>query len=571
MLRSLIVAAVALLISSLISGIMLQYTKEKDAVDKMGDILKVLVQTVQYQDSQTVADEMSQVSGGYRITVMEKSGAVLGDSHWNLEDMQSHADRPEVIAALKGGRGWDQRVSQTTGENMVYVAIQENSRIYRISSALDNLNTSLQNMIPAMLVGILVAAVITPLVASTLAAAFVKPIDKAVTSLKAIDEGDYSNEVELPRYDELVPLVTTVNMLTRNIESAQQQLIYQKQKTEHLLDNMSTGLVLIDSERRIVQVNSAATRFFGSVSNITGKKLIHLTYDSKIVGAIQNCLDTGTSSMFDVDMMEKNGHVSSVHITPAYGDWISKENPKGVMMVITDVTQSRQMERMRSDFVANASHELKTPITSVRGFAELLASGMVTDPDKVQEYLLKIQAESDRMSNLIEDILRLSRVESSTDETKIVEVDLAEMYEQIRESLTPQLTGKNVTMVLEGEGYVMADPNDVRQVMGNLMDNAIKYNQPGGTVTVTLTPRKRSVEISVADTGIGIAPEHQARIFERFYRVDKGRSRKIGGTGLGLAIVKHVVAKYSGEIVISSKEGAGTTITVIFPYKGLQQ
>lgn len=288
--------------------------------------------------------------------------------------------------------------------------------------------------------------------------------------------------------------------------------------------------------------------------------MLMLTHDPEISGRVLRCVENGSASVFDLTVRLQD-RIYSMSVNPVSSQWLDR----GAMIILTDVTETRTAEEMRRQFVANASHELKTPVTSIRGFAELLCSGMVKDPDQTKDYLTRIQSESSRIDNLVSDILGLSLLDDQKSPKNIEHIDLRNEAAEIVENLMPQAGERKVSLSLiqsEHEVSMDADRNDLRRLIQNLVNNAIKYNKEGGSVTVSLQNSGDQVMLTVEDTGIGIPQAQIPRIFERFYRVDKGRSRSVEGTGLGLSIVKHIVASYGGSIEVKSQLGIGTKIVV---------
>lgn len=567
--RCIFLCVAVVLLSGLASAVILQYSKEQAIVRNMKDILMSisLQDETANKDYDALAKAYTKLSFEYRITVINKSGEVLGDSNFNYTDMPNHADRPEIKQAIAAGTGYEKRSSETFGKPMLYVALRDGDIIYRIASPVDTINATFVDLLPALLAGLVLALIISPVLAASTAKSITKPLANVADSLKTLDSEDYDIKVMPSEFDELQPIASTINSLTKHISETMRELADQKEKTDYLLNNMEDGLILVDNNMRILQINTAAQKILGESKSVEGKNLLMLTNKPKLFEAVQNAVQNGVSTLFDFNSSETAGMVLSVHVTAIHSDWMAQGKANGAVILITDVTQERQAERMRSEFVANASHELKTPITSIGGFAELLAAGVVKDPDKVQDYLVRIKNETQRMALLIEDILKLASIENSEQNEQSFEpVDLKEVIEEVIENIQPQITARNVTVTADAQDVVIhAVPDDMEALVQNLLDNAVKYNHDGGSVTVKLEKQGGKVCFSVADTGIGIRYEDQPRIFERFYRVDKGRSRKVGGTGLGLSIVKHVVSKYGGEIFLKSIDGKGTTISVTIP------
>lgn len=558
-LRSLAISLAIVLIATIFSVFILQNSKEQQIADEMERTLEILIKTNEIKDPEEAAGQMAKLADA-RITIVDATGLVVGDSDTFTPGMDNHAERPEIVAAMNSGYGMALRQSDTKDAQLLYIALKRGDYIYRISEQVSTLRTSVADMFPSLLVGILAAVVVAPFLSRSLAKSITRPMLKLADQIQEIGNGAYGKRVEDAAYEELEPVVRTVNGLTQNISSTLRELENQKKKTEHLLNSMEDGLVLLSGTMEVLQANDAACRLLEVSRDLVGKNLIYLTRDQEILDAAAQTVSQECEHELDVDLTDTRGIILSVHLSPVRFAWLEQ----GAVMLIRNVTQIRQTERIRSEFIANASHELKTPITSVRGFAELLSAGVVTDPNKVEEYLGRIMSESDRMTGIIQDILRLSSLESRKGEQQMVNIDLSRQCQEILKSLAPQLEQKKINVSLTGQLSILAEETDVYQMLRNLIDNALKYNVEGGKISIVLSEENAKKSIIISDTGIGIPTEHQARVFERFYRVDKGRSRMIGGTGLGLAIVKHTVAKYGGDIQLESREGHGTTIRITF-------
>ncbi|HAN44111.1 MAG TPA: hypothetical protein DCP97_01835 [Ruminococcaceae bacterium] len=560
-LRTALLSLLAVIIASIVTSFIFQTNEVNQVSDYLSETLSILIKTCQTESYSQTAKKMSEVSGGYRITIIADDGAVLADSHFNSVEMENHANRPEVIYAAKSGFGRAIRMSDTFKGYMIYVAVKSENATYRIATPIKHMYSFWVDQIPAILIGIVASLLITPLLASRFADGITKPLSDAVDSLADISNGS-STQICSPKYEELEPFVAAINSLTRSISKSMAQLNYQQQKTKYLLDNMDSGLILIDSNLRILLLNNAAKDFFEQTGEFAGKNLIHLIHAPSIISAAEKATAQNISSLFDFDLTQRTGRMLTFHITPIAGDWVNSDIKSGAVILITDSTQTKNTEKIRSEFFANASHELKTPITSIKGFSELLASGVVSDKEKVEDYLLRIRDEADRMTDMIDDILRITTLESGKNTGSLDDISLRELCIDIVKSLEPQINEKNIDISIEGDAEITAVPDDMRQLLRNLIDNAIKYNIDNGKVKITFMQSSANCSIVVSDTGIGIPKEYQSRVFERFYRVDKARSKQISGTGLGLSIVKHIVSKYNGSISLSSEVDKGTEITV---------
>ena len=560
-LRIIIVSLTALLISNIVFGLILQRNYESQLEDETYTMLKVAaISEKNYDDKDAYAKILSEKYEGYRVTVISKDGVVLGDSSADAQTLENHAGRPEVQGALKYGKGISIRYSDTMVIEMMYVAyLTPDGLILRASLPTKNIHETIGKQIPAMAAGIVIAILAAVLMAGRLAKAALRPIKELSEGIGRIESGDYSARLTPSSYDELAALTKSVNSMVQSIENNVESINAQKQKLSFLLDSMRQGLIVVDLKQNIVHVNHSANMIFEAGQDLTGRPLICLTRNMRILNTLDNCLRTSDSAIFETNK-ESAGQIYSVSISPLSNEWL-----KGAIIILTDVTQSAQAEQMRREFVANASHELKTPITSIKGFADLLSAGIVIDPDLTKDYLERIKNESDRITNIIDDILRLSALDEGKELQAKENVRILSLAEEITSTLTPQAENKQVSIRVSGSGFtVFAELGDIRQLLVNLIDNAIKYNVTGGSVEITVSPLEKGGVVRVKDTGIGIPEKDIPRVFERFYRVDKGRSRMVGGTGLGLSIVKHVALKYGAEIELKSRIGKGSEFTVRF-------
>ncbi len=397
------------------------------------------------------------------------------------------------------------------------------------------------------------------------------PVKRITSRLGFIQKGDYNTYIDYPYKDDFSPLVGTINKLTTDITETVRERTYEKQKAEYILNNMSNGMLLVDQAGVILQYNAAVRGFFELGENPVGECIFNLIADTKLSVAVMGAARDETSAVFDI---EQGGHlerVVSIRVTPIAGALTGGTFQGGAIITFTDVTQIRRMERLRSEFIGNVSHELKTPITSIKGFAELVSTGIVTDPDTIHGYMERIYGEAERMTVLIEDILRINRLDAGVRTAPLQPVNLASLSKDIFFRIEPLLGRKLLKTSVKGAATFLADPDDMRQLMSNLIENAVKYNRQDGQVNVHLSQDGNLTNIVVSDTGIGIPLEYQPRIFERFYRVDKGRSKQEGGTGLGLSIVKHIVGRYRGQIDLTSKVDVGTTIKITLPNPPVEQ
>lgn len=369
-------------------------------------------------------------------------------------------------------------------------------------------------------------------------------------------------ELPLYRYDELNVIVDSAVKLSQKIERTVEKLSLERNKIQYILENMEEGLILLDEEENVLTINQSAKRFLHCAKEPRGTNLVHYTIQVDLLQGVTDALEQGKNALFDFTTQDKR--VVCAHISRT-GAGVLHEQRRGAIILLIDVTSDRHARKMRQDFFSNASHELKTPVTSIQGFAELLEAGVAQDETARREFVKRIEKEARNMNHLISDILMISQLESEFPQEKTpVRVD--QIAREVLDSLAPLINQMEITsQVSLFPAEMRANGQQMWELLNNLVSNAVKYNRPGGCVSVVVKKAEARVYITVEDTGIGIPLESQNRIFERFYRVDKGRSKRMGGTGLGLAIVKHIVQFYHGGIELTSKIDEGTKIQVWLP------
>lgn len=563
LLRMFLISMITAFVCSAISVYIEQKSYEYDLINTISTTLKAISKTTNFnQDDDALAKSLAKLYDIDRITIIRPDGKVLGDSSADYRKMENHLSRPEVANAIKTGNAYSIRHSATIGLSMLYVAVQSSSgTIIRASVEMHSINTRIFHLFPATLGTVILALLIAFILSGSFTKSFLKPIHDVMEGIANIKNGEYDIKVQNVKYEDLTPLVISVNSLAENIRSTISELRAQHDKLEFIFNSITQGIIIVENDTRVAQINNAANSFLRGNIKSAAETILDYTRNTQIIRSAEACLKSGSSSVFDIED-EKTGRILGISISPVDGEWIKK----GAMILIADMTQERRSQQIRREFVANASHELKTPVTSIRGFAELISSGIVTDKAQVDDYIARIKSEAERMNVLISDILALYSLEVTNKEKQAEHVDVFNIAHEIIHNLTPQASENNVTLSLEGTGgYVYADPENIRRMLINLIENAIKYNRPDGSVTVTVETHRANCEISVKDTGIGIPPKSIPRIFERFYRADPGRSRRTGGTGLGLAIVSHIVSQLGGEISVTSTQNSGTEFIIKLP------
>ena len=486
-------------------------------------------------------------SDRYRLTWIARDGTVLYDTVTDAESLENHADREEVRQAFTNGEGESTRYSSTLLQKTMYSAHKlRDGSVLRISISRATAGVLLVGMVQPILVVVIVAFILSAVLAKSLSRRIVRPLN----------ELDLEHPLENDAYEELSPLLGRINHQHRQIDEQMMELERQKMEFSQITGSMREGLVLLDEKERVLSINPAAYKLFDADERSVGQDFLTIDRSHDIRQAIAEAMTQGHGEA----RAERGGCVGQFDVSRI----ASGDAAVGAVLLAFDITDRETAEQNRREFTANVSHELKTPLQGIIGSAELLENGMV-QPDDVPRFVGHIRKEAQRLVTLIGDIIRLSQLDEG-DEMPRETVDLLTLSQETASDLQAAAEQKNVSLFVEGESMRV---NGVRrllyEVIYNLCDNAIKYNVEGGSVKVSVGTEGGKAVVSVADTGIGIAPEHQSRIFERFYRVDKSHSKASGGTGLGLSIVKHAVQYHHGTVELKSEEGKGTTIRVLLP------
>ncbi len=484
----------------------------------------------------------------YRITWIDMDGTVLYDSISDSAKMENHLERDEISRAISEGAGESSRYSVTLMERSLYCAKRlSDGTILRISVAQNTLFTLLLGMFQPICIIFAAAVILSLVLAFRLSRGIVKPLNDLNLDEPLNNQG----------YDELIPLLRRLDAQQRQIRKQGEKLRQKQSEFETVTTGMAEGIVLLNMKRIILAINPAAVKLFQTDNSCVGKYILSVERSQKLQELLQKAGDGKHAEM----IMELGNGKYQLAASPVFSD----ELVSGIVLLMLDVTEKEKAEQMRREFTANVSHELKTPLHTISGCAELLANGMVKQMD-VMDFSRQIYMEAQRMIQLVEDIIRLSHLDEGADEQKREEVDLSAMAGEVLESLQRQAAEAHIKIRLDGErAVVYGVPRLLQGIIYNLCDNAIKYNRREGSVLVTVKNEEHIVCLSVTDTGIGIPKEHQERIFERFYRVDKSHSREIGGTGLGLSIVKHAARLHDAEVELESDVECGTTVKVYFP------
>lgn len=485
-----------------------------------------------------------------RITYIDSDGKVLFENRKDKEDLENHLNREEIEQAIATGEGSAKRKSETLGNTTYYSAKRlDDGTIIRVSRESKNAFGGFIEILPYDL-GILIIILIISLIMSKHSTdKIVKPLEEAGENIDDIKE--------IAVYDELKPFVRRIKSQNDLIKSQYEEIKVDRDKTQEVLNSMKEGLLLIDRDKNIISINESGKRYFDSpVDKIEGQSILALTRDEEVLKAIDKVFNEKTGSSVLIDKGKEGiKKYYKIYINP------SQVKDVGAILLIMEVTKEVEAEIIRSEFTSNVSHELKSPLTSIMGFAEMIKSNMVTDEKDIKEFSGMIYKESSRLLQLIEELLSLSKL----NEENIVlkeNVNVRKVAEDVADSLSFEAKKKNIDIEIEGEGEIISANTLIYEMLFNLVSNSIKYSNDDKVVKIKIEDEKDKMLISVEDQGIGIKREEIPRIFERFYTVDKSRSKQNGGTGLGLSIVKHIINVLKGNISVESDPGKGTKFTI---------
>jgi two-component system phosphate regulon sensor histidine kinase PhoR len=553
------------------------HTQVRDALDQLAGVAAEQVRMVLQTEGPNGLDSLckrlgSSSQGRTRLTIIAPSGKVLGDSDENPAVMEDHSGRPEIQEALRAGAGSSVRFSPTLGRQMMYVAVAlqgENApvAVVRAAAPLTEINHALGGIYLNMLwAGLVIAAG-----AAVLSLWISRRISQPIVAIQRVAErfagGELNLRVPMPDSAELTALAGSLNRMAAQLGERITTITEQRNELGAVLSSMVEGVLAVDNKGRIVSMNPAAAQLLGiNFSQAQNRPMEEVIRNADLQEYVRQTIAAVQPAEADVSLPVDGVRSFRLHgasLTDARG------RRNGAVIVLNDMTRIRRLEAVRRDFVANVSHELKTPVTSIQGFVEALAEGSVQDPAQIERYLGIIARHASRLNAIIEDLLTLSRLEE-TGEQRALNFAICPLKPVIEEAI--DLSGvkaqdKRIAIDLACEDDLEAriNPPLLEQAVINLIDNAIKYSPEGSRIHVASRRADTEVSIVVTDEGCGIPPEHLPRIFERFYVVDKSRSRKLGGTGLGLAIVKHIAQAHGGRVAVESTPGRGSTFTITLP------
>ncbi|HKK01264.1 MAG TPA: ATP-binding protein, partial [Desulfuromonadales bacterium] len=497
---------------------------------------------------------------------------VVADSHEEPERMENHARRPEIVVALSGGIGRAVRFSRTLHERMMYVAIpiKRDGRLLGVARAaipITAIEQTLQGIYLKIVLGGLAAVLLTGLLSLYMSRRISRPLEEIRRGAERFAKGDLTSRLTVAGSVEIVGLAESLNQMVTHLNERIQTVLHQRNEQEAVLASMVEGVLAVDTDERIIRINQAAGRLLGvHPEAVQGRRLHEVIRKADLLRFVDRALASREPVEGDIVLQREGEQYLQAHGTVLRGAH-GQEN--GALIVLNDVTRLRRLESLRRDFVANVSHELKTPITAIKGFVETLLDGAIDRPEDSRRFLGIITKQAERLNAIIDDLLALSRIEQEGERSEVPLHPgvIAEVLKGAQQACAIGASGKGIHIEVTCEEILRARINAplLEQAVINLIDNAVKYSEAEQAIEVTAAREGAEVVIRVRDHGRGIDAEHLPRLFERFYRVDKARSRKQGGTGLGLAIVKHIAAAHGGQVTVSSVPGEGSVFAIHLP------
>ena len=531
-----------------------------------------LVENGEYARIQALCEQMGRTTQT-RFTVIDPQGKVLGDSQEQPEKMVNHYDRPEFQTAMTGQVGSDIRPSETLHRKMMYVAIpirKDNAviAVLRTSVAMTRLQETLHSVFGRVLRYGLLIALVLALLSLAFSWRISRPLEVLRLGAERFARGDLTHRLAVPSSREIAGLAESMNKMAAQLDERIRTVIAQRNEQQAVLSSMIEGVVAVSADGKVMSLNNAAAAILQeTVENAEGRTVEEVIRNTELQQFVRRALDSEKpmESRLVLHENSRSEQFLQVHGTMLADD---KGRKIGVLIVMNDMTHIRRLEQVRRDFVANVSHELKTPVTSIKGFVETLLDGAMEKPEDRRRFLEIIARQTDRLNSIIDDLLTLSRVEQQSGGRMSVEaIPLKPVLTAAVGLCESRATQKEMSVQIKCDDSITVSANAslLEQAVVNLVDNAVKYSDPGGDVRIEALQIENEVQIRVHDHGCGIAGEHLPRLFERFYRVDKARSRKLGGTGLGLAIVKHIAQSHNGRVSVTSAVGKGSTFTIHLP------
>lgn len=507
-----------------------------------------------------------------RATIIDPSGVVIGDSELSRDELrviENHINRPEIRDALKNGFGESKRFSTTKKTNMLYMAVSLGEKgslgFLRLAMALSEIELIESRMQKIIVAALILGLLLTLILGTVISVMISGPLSEMSVIAKKMAKGDFSKKIYLRSNDEIGDLAGALNHMSNEIKNKVGKILHEEAKMEAVVSSMFEGVMLINEKGQILMMNPSLRKLFLIDSPPEGKRPIEVLRNNKIQDITDSIIKTRQRLAAEVNLPglpeEKAILINGAPI-------IKDEQMQGAILVFHDITELRRLERVRQDFVANVSHELRTPLSNIKGYAETLLHGALKDEKNSREFTEVIYRESDRLAKIIDDLLDIARIESGKMHMVFLPIDAGPLVKKVYEVLKKSAIDKSIGIELaipDDLPKILADEGRLAQVLINMLDNAIKYTLEHGSVKITVSMAGNFVQFNITDTGVGIPEKDVPRIFERFYRVDKARSRELGGTGLGLSIVKHLVQAHGGEVWVKSMLGKGSTFSFTIP------
>ncbi len=573
--------SIVILISSLTLGLLVTKWIEKDSLEEIKKELQSQALMFGSIADQAASADHARIQNyaknlgssiGTRFTLIDFDGVVIADSREDPSSMDNHANRPEILSARSHGEGSSVRLSDTIGDRMMYYAIpvpHEGSatRYVRTSISLETIDGKISRLRQTVMLGSGIAIIVALILGYYLANNISRPIESMTHAAETMSMGNYEEKLPENRNDEIGKLARTLNSMADNLKERIEAVNGEKNKLEAILAGMVEGVIAVDKDERILLINKAACSITGAMM---GKSIGLPVWEAVSLQGLGEILATTLEDKSEVKqeivVIRKEGarHIEVIS-APTF---ITEDELSGAVVVLHDITELNSLERIRRDFVANVSHELKTPIAAIRAMIETIVDDKQMSKEDRVSFLEKIKKQSIRLSMLVTDVLTIASIESDKKPTDTQLLDLGAVVHDVYLSLTTESETRKIELKVktpEAPVKINGDEEELTQAIGNLVDNALKHTPGGGYVHVRLKTSGASAIVEVEDTGIGIEPVHQQRIFERFYRVDKARSRELGGTGLGLSIVKHVALSHGGKVEVESAPGTGSIFRMTLP------
>ncbi len=575
--------SIILLLGILTSGILylglIRTVYMNELETKLVSNIRLIESFIEDKEARMNEDELRHFASEYgdrihaRITFIDAAGNVLADTLRSAEDIENHYNRPEIQSAYNGEIGKASRFSKTVNQEMFYVAApvafdNQDIKVIRLAVNLVEIQATNRKLYYYIGISIVIGLFASLALASRFISKMMRPIREMTEITQKIASGDLNRRVNIIDDDEIGELAENFNYMANQLKDNIDKLSDNNTKFMAVLTSIINPIIAVDNKHRIILLNPAAEALFKiKAEEAIGKHIIEVIRNNVLDQQIQGIFENPVENQIEIAINDHGKKILKIYTTP-----IKLENDPtriiGIVALMEDVTEIRKLEKMRSDFVANVSHELKTPLTSISGFVETLKSGEIEDEATTKRFLDIIDIETERLTRLIEDILSLSEIENSQARDFQQEILTSEAIREVTEIIAPIAVSKEIELMAEIEANLPSlkgNSDWFKQMLINLLDNAIKYTPNKGRVSINAYEKYNNIVIVIRDTGIGIPKKDIPRLFERFYRVDKARSRKVGGTGLGLAIVKHIVLSLKGRIKVSSEVGKGTEFTVILP------